>query len=1472
MGWQVVDGALSSSAANDSATLIGIDWPHLLFSADVRIASGSAVNILLRSSAENYSIGLEISGRTTLSRSGLLLAESAPIGDTDAWRTVQIQALGGLVTVAVDGVVQFSHDDSPGLGAGAIGFISGGSVAVDNVAIIRLDAPTEPPPVVVVPTEAPTAEPTVEVVTVEPTLEATEIVVADAPPVIVGLAPSYDAQAGEPLSLTFSVSDDADLVAIAANTDASTGKVALSAVGSSAPPFNTNVNVQYFPADGFSGLDQFTITATDFAGNVVSADVQVNVAEALAAAAETVLTPLLSYNFDDGEIADLVLRPGWSVVGGTLQATRTAEAADIVTEFFSGAIETRLLLNSGTFNLSFRQQWQEFTESGYTATFRASGEVALSRNGVTLDSAPVAIAGQWRTIRVSADDGDLSISVDGSVVLNVTDTDALPAGIISFTAPETVVVDENAAPSIVQLDDVVVLADSPVAPSALPGDPLPAPPGTANLGDRVWIDTNSDGLQTAGELGLANVNIYAYQVIGGVGNYVTLDVTDANGNFEINVPSGFTYYLRIEVPAGYILTNPNVSGTAVNSDFDTISFTTGNISTASGADYYNYDAGLIELSPCQADTALDIMLVLDSSGSIGSNDYKLMKNFATGLVQSFTFGPNAARFGVIQFSSPGLGVMEVGLSTNQARVLTEIREMTQRFGNTDIGEGLRMAQNELRRDGRDVKFIPRAIILLTDGYGNGDQEEFVRAVNGAKNAKTLIYGIGVGGYNLAEIQYIASDPDSRFVFTINNFAGLVQSLRTVSNSTCNTPLIPYAAPELLTPAKNGFTNDNTPFFSWGSVPFTSDRYDGYFNIQVDNNASFVSPEFTGSTAALSTSPVTALPDGKYYWRVQAGNVLGVGPWSKAASFTVDILAPGTPTQISPANDATTTNARQGLTWSAVNGANRYHVQIDNNSDFSSPIYNDDTRTTPSFTPPASLPLGTYSWRVRAFDAAGNFSPWTLGRTYNINILKTPANNAVFVSATPYRPTFTWQAVPGAVNYGLVVATTPSFGASNVYGTQMTGTTHKLPALNALGYGIYYWRINLDLGSGFAGGPFYRQFTVTPPAPAKPVLVNPANLAALNTATPNLTWNAVPYSYAGVTLTYEVQVDNNSTFASPERTTTTAGLNYAISPGLPDGNYYWRVRAVNSLGFAGQYSTARRFVIDTAAPSTATLNTPADGALLTTTRPQLKWFVAPGATQYRVQIDNSASFASPEVNAFPVAATSYTPPVSLPQTLYYWRVQAVDAAGNLGAWSAVRSFTINISLTPANAAFIVSASNAARPTFTWSAATGALTYQIAVATTPSFGATTIYNFVITGTTHTLPAANALTYGTYYWRVNLDLGSGSAAPSTSRQFTVTPPAPPAPTLLTPANNSSTNDTTPTLTWNSPLYTYSALSYEVQISRNTTFTNLVTTASVGAGTTNYTPAPLLPGIYYWRVRAINNQGLAGAFAAYRKVTVTP
>lgn len=112
------------------------------------------------------------------------------------------------------------------------------------------------------------------------------------------------------------------------------------------------------------------------------------------------------------------------------------------------------------------------------------------------------------------------------------------------------------------------------------------------------------------------------------------------------------------------------------------------------------------------------------------------------------------------------------------------------------------------------------------------------------------------------------------------------------------------------------------------------------------------------------------------------------------NFSSGAPPPDIPTLISPSNGITITNTTPTFMWSASSGATNYHIQIDNNLDFSSYEVNEFT-TAVSYTPPVPLSGGPNFWRVRAGAGGDNWSAWSSVWTFTIATAQIPILNGDF---------------------------------------------------------------------------------------------------------------------------------------------------------------------------------------------------------------------------------------------------------------------------------------------------------------------------------------------------------------------------------------------------------------------------------------------------------------------------------------------
>ncbi len=216
---------------------------------------------------------------------------------------------------------------------------------------------------------------------------------------------------------------------------------------------------------------------------------------------------------------------------------------------------------------------------------------------------------------------------------------------------------------------------------------------------------------------------------------------------------------------------------------------------------------------------------------------------------------------------------------------------------------------------------------------------------------------------------------------------------TASTSTDNTvtyDITPPPAPTLLSPAGDSLTNDNTVDLDWSDVsdPSTPVQY----QVQVDNNNDFSSPEYDSGWISASDATTPALGDDTYNWRARAKDGAGnVGPWSGVWQFTVDTTPPvGLITINGDAAYTNTVSVTLNLAATDAVGVTGYRVADGTDASGASTVAVSST-TSFSADIPWTLPSGdgTKTVAVQYRDVAGN---WSQNYTDSIILDTTPPNS------------------------------------------------------------------------------------------------------------------------------------------------------------------------------------------------------------------------------------------------------------------------------------------------------------------------------------------------------------------------------------------------------------------------------------------------------------------------------------------------
>ena len=345
--------------------------------------------------------------------------------------------------------------------------------------------------------------------------------------------------------------------------------------------------------------------------------------------------------------------------------------------------------------------------------------------------------------------------------------------------------------------------------------------------------------------------------------------------------------------------------------------------------------------------------------------------------------------------------------------------------------------------------------------------------------------------------------------------------------------------------------------------------------------------------------------------------------------------------------------------------------------------------------------------------------------------------------------------------------------------------------------------------------------------------------------PTLKWDKV----AGAAK-YEVyrSYSQNGNYSKYSTQTSTGYTNSAY---LTSGStYYYKVRALDANGTAGPWSdvVAVTCRLGLTAPSVT-------GGNDSQGRPTLKWDKVAGAAKYEVY--RARSLNGDYIKYSTVTGTSYTNTSYIENgNTYYYKVRALDANGTAGAWSSIVSVTYKQTL-PAPT---VTGGNDSqgRPTLTWKAVTGAAKYEVYRARSRS-GEYIKYS-TVTGTSYT-NTSYIENGNTYYYKVRAlksdgTAGAWSSIVSVTYKQTLSAPA------VTGGNDAQGR---PTLKWKA---VSGAAKYEVYRARSKDGDYIKYSTVTG---TSYTNTSYIEdgNTYYYKVRALDANGTAGAWSSIVSVT---
>ncbi|XP_019627190.1 PREDICTED: von Willebrand factor A domain-containing protein 2-like [Branchiostoma belcheri] len=193
-------------------------------------------------------------------------------------------------------------------------------------------------------------------------------------------------------------------------------------------------------------------------------------------------------------------------------------------------------------------------------------------------------------------------------------------------------------------------------------------------------------------------------------------------------------------------------------------------------------SGYLSIDAPRCGVEMDLVLVLDDSGSVGADNFNTLKEFVKRLTTQFDFGQGATRLGILQYSTDVTTVFSLNSYDTLEDINTAVDDMIYKGGGTNTHLALYELVNNafsVQNGGRPT--ASKVAVVITDGMST---QPITRAVQDVKAVGIIVYTMGVGtGTDQSELQQLASSPDR--VFGASNYDSLLTMTGSLANRFCD---------------------------------------------------------------------------------------------------------------------------------------------------------------------------------------------------------------------------------------------------------------------------------------------------------------------------------------------------------------------------------------------------------------------------------------------------------------------------------------------------------------------------------------------------------------------------------------------------------------------------------------------------------------------------------------------------------------
>ncbi|XP_053350350.1 collagen alpha-6(VI) chain-like [Clarias gariepinus] len=175
---------------------------------------------------------------------------------------------------------------------------------------------------------------------------------------------------------------------------------------------------------------------------------------------------------------------------------------------------------------------------------------------------------------------------------------------------------------------------------------------------------------------------------------------------------------------------------------------------------------------CTQEALADIIFLVDSSFSIGTENFQKIRDFLFTFVNSFDVSPDKVQIGLVQYSNSPHSEFHLNTFETKEKILDYIENLPYRGGGTRTGLGLSflLKHHFVKEAGSRAKDgVPQIAVVITDGQSQDDVEPHAQDL---KQQGIILYAIGIKDADMEQLKEIATKPHDQHIYSVTDFTAL----------------------------------------------------------------------------------------------------------------------------------------------------------------------------------------------------------------------------------------------------------------------------------------------------------------------------------------------------------------------------------------------------------------------------------------------------------------------------------------------------------------------------------------------------------------------------------------------------------------------------------------------------------------------------------------------------------------------------